>query len=162
MAFNNCSQCSQWCSFPVSVGGREMRDSVAAPCFWFCLTFWPTRWHQWERERRPGCSHSDTSAACHREPSHTVPTLQQRVGPGSHSPHAAWQRWIHLSAVWSRDFTMKKALWARTEISHTLNSHHQQSSHSEKGQGGADKQGQRREEKLTIGSFCLGDWLATT
>lgn len=148
MAFNNCFQCSQWCSFPVSMGGWEMRDSVAVPCFWVCLTFWPTWWHQWEWEQRPGCSAvANTSAACHCEQSHTVPTLQQRVGADSHSPHAGWQRWSHLSVVRPRDFTMKRALWARTEISRTLNSHRQQSSHSEKEQGGANKQGQLREQR---------------
>lgn len=146
MAFNNCFQCSPWRSFPVSVGDWEMRDSVVLPLLLILPDFLAYMKTSVRVRVKARMLHSDTLAACHCEQSHTVPTLQQRVGADSHSPHAGWQRCIHLNAVQSRDFIIKGALWARTEISRTLDLRCQQTSHSEKEQGGADKQGQLREQ----------------
>lgn len=133
IAFN----CSQWRSLPVSAGGWEALLILSD-----FLAYMMSSMRVIVKART---LHSDTSGACHREQSHTAPTLWQRAGTDSRIPHAdwpkskftAWQSRIHLVAtVWSRDPTMKGALWASTDISHPVNSRHQQSSHSEKARRG--------------------------
>lgn len=151
IAFN----CSQWRSLPVSEGGWEALLILSD-----FLAYMMSSMRVIVKART---LHSDTSGACHREQSHTAPTLWQRAGTDSRIPHAgwpkskftAWQSRIHLvAAVWSRDPTMKGALWASTDISHPLNSHHQQSSHSEKARR-ANKQGPLRSSRTAMWLLLL-------
>lgn len=99
IAFN----CSQWRSLPVSEGGWEALLILSD-----FLAYMMSSMRVIVKART---LHSDTSGACHREQSHTAPTLWQRAGTDSRIPHAdwpkskftAWQSRIHLVATWSHN-----------------------------------------------------------
>lgn len=151
IAFN----CSQWRSLPVSAGGWEALLILSD-----FLAYMMSSMRVIVKART---LHSD---ACHREQSHTTPTLWQRAGTDSRIPHAdwpkskftAWQSRIHLVATWSHNERGPLSKHGHFSSCEFTSSTEQSFRESKEGPTSRDHWGAA---EPPCGSCCSEDWLTT-